>query len=76
MRAHPHDRSLDPSLLTRLQQKSKPRNARREIFVVTRAAMTCALRLCANWTGVRVRNMRQMAMKSTRLKQQKQPRYQ
>jgi hypothetical protein len=34
------------SLPTRLQQKSQPRNARREIFFVTRAETTRTLRLC------------------------------
>jgi hypothetical protein len=37
---------LDASLLTRLQQKSKPRNGRREIFVVACAEIPRALRLC------------------------------
>jgi len=46
MRADPYDLSLDTSLLTRVQQKSKPRNARREIFVVAFAEMPRALRLC------------------------------
>jgi hypothetical protein len=32
--------------LARLQQKSKPRNGAREIFVVTRGEITRALRLC------------------------------
>ena len=45
-RAHPYDPSLDTSLRSRLQQKSQSRNARREIFVVTRGEMTCAIRLC------------------------------
>jgi hypothetical protein len=37
---------LDASLRSRLQQKSQPRNARREIFVVTCAKIPRALRLC------------------------------
>jgi hypothetical protein len=37
---------LDAQLLTRLQQKSKPRNARREIFAVACAEISRALRLC------------------------------
>jgi hypothetical protein len=45
-RAHPYDLSLDASLRSRLQQKSQPRNARREIFVVACAEIPRALRLC------------------------------
>ena len=33
-------------MAARLQQKSQPRNARREIFAVTRAEITRILRLC------------------------------
>ena len=44
--------SLDASWLTRVQQKSKPRNARREILDVACAEIPRALRLCVNWTRV------------------------
>jgi hypothetical protein len=38
--------SLDASLRSRLQQKSQPRNARREIFAGACAGISRALRLC------------------------------
>src|SRR5262245_43463890 len=49
----------------RLQQKSQPRNARREIFVVTRAERTPTFILCRMWHA---RKARQIAAKRPKTK--------
>jgi hypothetical protein len=65
-RAHAYDLSSDASLLTGVQQKSKPRNARREIFVVACAEIPRVLRLCRKLdSGARQEQARKMAAKST-----------
>ena len=60
---------LDASLLTRLQQKSKPRNAPREIFAVACAEIPRALRLCRK-LGSRARQEQARKWRQNRRRQE------
>jgi hypothetical protein len=67
---------LDASLRSRLQQKSQPRNAHREISVVACAEIPRALLLCRKLDSRARQEQAQNGDKIDAPKEQKQPRYQ